>query len=67
MPTGEEDEDVLKDVRGVRLYIKRGDSAISSGIVGQVKLLSTRNEEKPKKRLCMLPKKCGALPVADTA
>jgi hypothetical protein len=40
--TGEEDEDVELELKGVKLYVKRGDSAFSEGVIGHVKLLSHR-------------------------
>jgi hypothetical protein len=40
--TGEEDEDVEMEQRGVKLYIKRGDRPFSEGIPGLVKLLVNR-------------------------
>ena len=41
-PTGEEDEDVQEELKGVKLFIKRGDKDFSSGILGHVKLLTHR-------------------------
>jgi len=40
--TGEENEDVELELKGVKLYVKRGDKAFSDGVVGHVKLLSHR-------------------------
>lgn len=40
--TGEEDEDVRHELRGVKLFVKRGDKEFSDGILGHVKLLSRR-------------------------
>ncbi|KAF8909236.1 hypothetical protein CPB84DRAFT_1821788 [Gymnopilus junonius] len=40
--TGEEDEDVELEQKGVKLYVKRGDKPFSEGVVGHVKLLSNR-------------------------
>ncbi|PPQ79821.1 hypothetical protein CVT25_002975 [Psilocybe cyanescens] len=41
--TGEEEEDVELEQRGVKLYTKRGNKAFSEGVVGHVKLLSNRS------------------------
>ncbi|KAI0074487.1 hypothetical protein K474DRAFT_1665323 [Panus rudis PR-1116 ss-1] len=38
--TGEEDEEVLSEVKGAKLYIKRGDKDFTDGMFGNVKLLS---------------------------
>ncbi|KAJ7272559.1 hypothetical protein B0H12DRAFT_585819 [Mycena haematopus] len=38
--TGEEDENVALELKGVKLYIKRGEDNFSGGMVGHVKLLS---------------------------
>ncbi|KAJ4473330.1 hypothetical protein C8J55DRAFT_433706, partial [Lentinula edodes] len=40
--TGEEDEDVQSELRGVKLFVKRGSNDYSSGILGQVKYLSDK-------------------------
>ncbi|KAF8957138.1 hypothetical protein BDZ97DRAFT_122029 [Flammula alnicola] len=40
--TGEEDEDVELEQKGVKLFIKRGNKPFSEGIPGQIKLLSNR-------------------------
>ncbi|KAL4249888.1 hypothetical protein ABKN59_002054 [Abortiporus biennis] len=40
--TGEEDEEVHQELRGVKLFIKRGDKEFTSGIFGHVKLLAHR-------------------------
>lgn len=40
--TGEEDEDVISEIKGIKLFIKRGDNEFSSGIIGNMKLLSHR-------------------------
>ncbi|KAH9479287.1 hypothetical protein JR316_0007875 [Psilocybe cubensis] len=40
--TGEEDEDVELEQKGVKLYTKRGDKPFSEGVLGHVKLLSNR-------------------------
>ncbi|KAJ7132179.1 hypothetical protein C8R44DRAFT_44260 [Mycena epipterygia] len=38
--TGEEEEDVTLDLKGVKLFVKRGDDNFSGGMVGHIKLLS---------------------------
>ncbi|KAK0215065.1 hypothetical protein IW262DRAFT_1465856 [Armillaria fumosa] len=43
--TGEEDEEVASDIKGVRLYIKRGEKDFTSGMLGHVKLLSNKTSE----------------------
>ncbi|KAF9068392.1 hypothetical protein BDP27DRAFT_1403239 [Rhodocollybia butyracea] len=40
--TGEEDEYVQCELKGVKLFVKRGSQEFSSGILGQVKYLSNR-------------------------
>ncbi|PSR73087.1 hypothetical protein PHLCEN_2v11057, partial [Hermanssonia centrifuga] len=41
--TGEEDEEVKAELKGVKLFIKRGGKEFSSGMLGHVKLLSHNN------------------------
>ncbi len=41
--TGEEDEEVKAELKGVKLFIKRGGTEFSSGMLGHVKLLSHNN------------------------
>ncbi|KAK0489435.1 hypothetical protein IW261DRAFT_1557921 [Armillaria novae-zelandiae] len=43
--TGEEDEEVASDIKGVRLYIKRGQKDFTTGMLGHVKLLSNKTSE----------------------
>ncbi|KAF8196833.1 hypothetical protein K438DRAFT_1967835 [Mycena galopus ATCC 62051] len=38
--TGEEDEDIALDLKGVKLYIKRGEDNFSGGMIGHIKLLA---------------------------
>jgi hypothetical protein len=40
--TGEEDEDVELELKGVKLFIKRGDKNFSDGMIGHIKLLSNK-------------------------
>ncbi|KAH6915678.1 hypothetical protein BKA70DRAFT_467110 [Coprinopsis sp. MPI-PUGE-AT-0042] len=41
-PTGEEGEDLEQEVKGVKLFVKRGNKPFASGMVGHLKLLSDR-------------------------
>ncbi|KAF5316744.1 hypothetical protein D9619_006779 [Psilocybe cf. subviscida] len=47
--TGEEGEQVEMELKGLKLFVKRGSSAFSEGILGQIKLLS--NLETQEQRL----------------
>ncbi|KAJ6469736.1 hypothetical protein C8R47DRAFT_766739 [Mycena vitilis] len=38
--TGEEDQDIVLELKGAKLYIKRGEENFSGGMVGHIKLLS---------------------------
>lgn len=40
--TGEENEDVELELKGVKLYVKRGNRPFSDGMVGHIKLLSDK-------------------------
>ncbi|PCH44524.1 hypothetical protein WOLCODRAFT_165216 [Wolfiporia cocos MD-104 SS10] len=40
--TGEEDEEVKAELKGAKVFIKRGDKDFSDGILGNIKLLSHR-------------------------
>ena len=40
--TGEEEEDVELELKGVKLFMKRGDKPFSDGLIGHIKLLSNR-------------------------
>jgi len=40
--TGEEEEDVELELKGVKLFVKRGNKSFSDGMLGHVKLLSNR-------------------------
>lgn len=51
--TGEEDEDVEMELKGVKLFTKRGDKPFAEGVVGHVKLLADRTTL--EERLCELP------------
>ncbi|KAJ6581134.1 hypothetical protein B0H19DRAFT_494867 [Mycena capillaripes] len=38
--TGEEEEDIALELKGVKLYVKRGEDNFSGGMIGHIKLLS---------------------------
>ncbi|KAG6885757.1 hypothetical protein C0993_010269 [Termitomyces sp. T159_Od127] len=40
--TGEENEDVKQEIKGVKFFIKRGDKPFSDGMQGHIKLLSDK-------------------------
>ncbi|KAF8815429.1 hypothetical protein BYT27DRAFT_7249222 [Phlegmacium glaucopus] len=40
--TGEEEEEVELELKGVKLFVKRGEKSFSDGMLGHVKLLSNR-------------------------
>jgi len=43
--TGEEDEDVELELKGVKLFIKRGQKDFTDGIIGNIKLLSHKTKQ----------------------
>lgn len=47
--TGEEDETVKAELKGVKLFVKRGAKAFTGGMPGHVKLLS--HTQSPEERL----------------
>ncbi|KAK1231379.1 hypothetical protein PQX77_005505 [Marasmius sp. AFHP31] len=49
--TGEEDEDVRSEVKGVKLFVKRGTKDFTDGMMGHIKLLSSRDRNSPRERL----------------
>ncbi|TFL02218.1 hypothetical protein BDV98DRAFT_55702 [Pterulicium gracile] len=50
--TGEENEDVLSEIKGVRLYVKRGDKEFGSpGMLGTLRLLADREETSSERLL----------------
>ncbi|KAJ8079368.1 hypothetical protein PM082_021873 [Marasmius tenuissimus] len=49
--TGEEDEDIRSEVKGVKLFIKRGTKDFTDGMMGHIKLLSSRDRNSPRERL----------------
>ena len=40
--TGEENEDLEQEIKGVKLFVKRGDKPFSDGMPGHLKLLSDK-------------------------
>ncbi|KAF9257340.1 hypothetical protein L218DRAFT_114119 [Marasmius fiardii PR-910] len=44
--TGEENEEVLSEARGVKLFVKRGSKEFSDSILGHVKLLSSGDRKR---------------------
>lgn len=42
--TGEEDEDVKAELKGAKLFVKRGDGEFSTGMLGHIKLLAHRTD-----------------------
>ena len=46
--TGEENEDVTSELKGVKLFIKRGDKEFADGIFGHVKYLSHRDTKEER-------------------
>ena len=53
--TGEEDEEVVLEQKGVKLYTKRGDKPFSEGVVGHMKLLSNRTTHEERIRESFFP------------
>lgn len=54
--TGEEDEDVEMEIKGAKVFIKRGDRDFCEGILGNVKLL--KHKETGDQRICKLHSVC---------
>lgn len=56
--TGEEEETVKSELKGVKLFIKRGNKGFSGGMPGHIKLLShsQRSEERLRKFTCVIQK-----------
>lgn len=54
--TGEEDELIKSELKGVKLFVKRGSRSFTGGMPGHVKLLShsQRSEERLRKCSCYL-------------
>ena len=48
--TGEEAESVQRDLKGVKLFVKRGNKPFASGMVGHLKLLSDKETSKERLR-----------------
>lgn len=58
--TGEEDEDVECELKGVKLYIKRGVHDFSDGMLGHVKLLANKTtlDERLRESTCRIHLNC---------
>lgn len=48
--TGEEEEDVEEEIKGVKLFVKRGNKPFASGMVGHLKLLVDKKTSKERLR-----------------
>ncbi|KAJ7591407.1 hypothetical protein C8J56DRAFT_562161 [Mycena floridula] len=46
--TGEEEEDTVCELKGVKLFKKRGNREFSSGMLGHVKVLSSKKDDKKR-------------------
>ncbi|KAL0579514.1 hypothetical protein V5O48_002507 [Marasmius crinis-equi] len=46
--TGEENETILSELKNVKVFIKRGAKEFSDGMLGHIKLLSDKNQEKER-------------------
>lgn len=53
--TGEEEEDVEEEIKGVKLFVKRGNKPFASGMVGHLKLLVDRKTGKERLRASITP------------
>lgn len=49
--TGEEDEEVESELKGIKLFIKRGKREFSTGMLGHAKLLVNKGEGAAKRRI----------------
>ncbi|KAK7022895.1 hypothetical protein VNI00_016882 [Paramarasmius palmivorus] len=49
--TGEEGEDIVSELKGVKLFIKRGKKEFTSAMMGGIKLLSSHKDGKKRERL----------------
>jgi len=43
--TGEEEEETEYELKGLKLFVKRGDQNFSGGMIGHIKLLSDKNTQ----------------------
>ena len=50
--TGEEDEDVEMELKGAKIFVKRGSHDFCEGILGNVKLLKRRDTGEERVRAC---------------
>jgi len=48
--TGEEDENVESELKGVKMYMKRGSKDFTDGFMGHIKLLSSKTSEDQRLR-----------------
>ena len=48
--TGEENETVESELKGVKLYIKHGSREFTDGLIGHIKLLSNKDSESGRLR-----------------
>lgn len=51
MITGEEEEEVESELKGVKLFMKRGERDFSTGMLGRAKLLTQKTEGRVKRRI----------------
>lgn len=49
-PTGEEGEELEQEIKGVKLFVKRGNKPFASGMIGHLKLLSDRTTQAERLR-----------------
>ena len=50
--SGEENEEVKAELKGVKLFVKRGDKEFSTGMLGHIKLLSDNATEEERLGEC---------------
>ena len=50
--TGEEDEEVEMELKGAKVFVKRGTRDFCEGILGNVKLLKRRDTGEERVRAC---------------
>ncbi|KAG6865654.1 hypothetical protein C0991_000573 [Blastosporella zonata] len=48
--TGEEQEDVELELKGVKMFVKRGDKPFSEGMLGHIKVLSDKKTQDERLR-----------------
>ena len=52
--TGEEDEDVEAELKGVKLFVKRGSKEFADGILGHIKFLSHKTTKDERIGSCRI-------------